>query len=268
MDILTQYYNQGGQIISRSTDLATREFYRDAMCRHRFNEMFVAVQEKKQVGWYQTDSSVKIDFANGYSGEPTLYPGFFSSPPSGSDYGTYVSVDGYNGSKAIAASPDIDQYGNTKTTYFLTNKFNSILNKSLSLSLIAKNPTNSTHVDTKGAIYVEISSDEYSSGLGPSVYLLCYGDYGLAGASFGSSPVWASNWSDRYFFVDGEWHNYNFNLNKDGFSTFSIDGMVVATQSSGDLFSGNIINPYLTLHIPTADSPVNYTIDSLTLNIL
>jgi hypothetical protein len=75
MDILTQYYNHGGQIVSKSPDLATREFYRDVLFRHRFDEMFCATVERDRIGYYATASQEVLVFGDGDSCTPATETG-------------------------------------------------------------------------------------------------------------------------------------------------------------------------------------------------
>lgn len=75
MDILANYYNAAGQIINRVPDLKSREFYRDYMCRHMFNEMFVAGQERNKIGAYYNSDGVATIFGAGTDCEPTTILG-------------------------------------------------------------------------------------------------------------------------------------------------------------------------------------------------
>lgn len=151
--------------------------------------------------------------------------------------------------------------------FFLTDHFSDIVNRSLQIELIARNPASTAHADSNGALYVYLRADEFGSS-DPYMYFLCYGDYGLAGAASVNAPVWTSKWDERESYVDGKWHIFDFNLCINGPSTIAIDGQVVATQSEGNFFPGTLTNPYLELYMPATPSDVNYTLDSLTLAIL
>ncbi|UJX41690.1 hypothetical protein K9F62_03030 [Desulfovibrio sp. JY] len=75
MGIIKQYYNEAGQIVSKSPDLTTREFYRDVMCGHKFNEMFVALPKKESIGYYKNDNSIVVVFGAGEDCQPATFPG-------------------------------------------------------------------------------------------------------------------------------------------------------------------------------------------------
>lgn len=92
MDILTQYYNHGGQIISRSPELTTREFYRDIMFRHRFDEMFCATTERNRIGYYATASQEVLVFGDGDSCTPATETG--GSVGDNAAYGFEAKDDG------------------------------------------------------------------------------------------------------------------------------------------------------------------------------
>lgn len=65
MDILTQYYNSNGQIVSTSTDLTTRDFYGDHLCQYRFNEEFVPIKNITGPSYSIVDGYVFFNFGGG-----------------------------------------------------------------------------------------------------------------------------------------------------------------------------------------------------------
>lgn len=97
MDILTSYYNDAGQIVSRSADLSSREFYRDYMAVHRFNEMFTASSEDE----FPSCSIVKDNmlYRYGYGGGIKV-PGYYDSGNI-----SIVEVDGKRFARCSDSSP-------------------------------------------------------------------------------------------------------------------------------------------------------------------
>lgn len=257
MDIVTQYYNESGQIINRSPDLSTREFYRDYMCRHKFNEMFVATKERKQAGWYQTSSGIFLDCSYGESANPTLYPGFNTTPPSIYVDGEYISVNGYNGRKAIKpVFETTDEYGNTKMCFLNTDICNAFESSSLRLRIIAKSEPVSSEVYAQGAIfcYLYKNKEEYLNSI--SFGLIHQGDARIFNGNSTSFQFNGSNY-------DG-WHIYDILLNKNEPEQLAIDGEIVAQQTGGDYFDVFLATaPYMSVYMPTATDAVSFSLDSV-----
>ena len=255
MDILTQYYNKAGQTISRSLDLATREFYRDYMCRHRFNEMFVATKERKQAGWFQTSSGIFLDCSYGESANPTLYPGFNTAPPSVNVAGEYHSVIGYKGRNAIKPTPQLIN-GSTIICFLNTDTCDAFESSSLRLRIIAKSEPVSSVVYAEGAIfcYLYKSKDNYSDFL--SFGLIHQGDSRIFN---GNGTAFHFNESS----YDG-WHTFDVLLSKDEPEKLAIDGEIIEHQLGTNYFNVfSATSPWLSVYMPTASENVSFSIDSV-----
>jgi hypothetical protein len=282
MDILTQYYSQGGQIVRKTPDLSTREFYRDVLFRHRFKEMFVADNERNQAGWYNTDTGIYLDFSAGQSSNSTLWPNtntmtnmnveFSTTPTDVSTAGEYTPVEGYNGRNAVRPVPFTDSNGSTIQTFFLTNTCPLPASSSLRLRLIARSPSLATeyHDSDFGSIQACIGYSGKSFFLGPGMKVYSFGTYGSlsvdgyeGGSSFGDFSSEAKGMT-----TDDTWHVYDLLLNNNSPSQFLIDGEVVGVQQSGIYFPGVLSQPYLALYMATGAEEVNYSIDSLSLEVI
>uniref|UniRef100_I2Q1D5 Uncharacterized protein n=1 Tax=Desulfovibrio sp. U5L TaxID=596152 RepID=I2Q1D5_9BACT len=242
MDILTQYYNQGGQIVTKSPDLTTREFYRDVMGLHRFNEMFVPTQEVSGPTYSMVDGSIIFNFGGG-SGKTVFVP-----------VGGIQSVEGRDGRKAVIPQGTATDF----SVMAMPGEEDFGIEGNCSIGLIAKSPSASTDAYPSACFSFNIESF-YDRDVTNNVW-----GQGTGGPSFSVSlglylnsinPEYQSNliemningsggdWQhaflskDASFLRDGAWHIFEFKSALNGTGSFFVDGTNLWSYNTGAPFN-------------------------------
>jgi len=272
MDILTNYYNAAGQIINRVPDLKSREFYRDYMCRHRFNEMFVAAQQHYGPTCSIVADCMWYDFCGG-SGV---------SIPEITDSGSPLIIAGYNGRKALTCAGDSDQEIDLGTQYDNTwEGAGTSITGDVRCGLIFKSPSQiatqagSFLYGTLAYLNTEDNSILYNDTNNAVEYIM----FSFMMSEISSSeircyltltsvvPLGASSGEiktavDSPLLLDGAWHVLTLYINISGTWVACIDGAQVATFSSGREIS-RFYRPALFIALYGAESEsCKYAIDS------
>lgn len=271
MDILTQYYNIGGQIVSQSPGMDTREFYRDVMCRHRFKEMFVDAKSSDGVGHFATAGGIWADFGNVPSAEPFAEVAIGT----GSTSMDYSVLSGCNGRKAI--KPSTNEAGDVFLLATGDNDVTDLNGKSFRLRSVVKLPVAGSGGDPLGnfglSLYDKASEQcvmALSLGFAGSDVSRLFSVRALPTLTSGYSGSTSPNWSiskvyTSGFLFDGGFHVYDAELSNSGYVIVAVDG---ETIMSGILASGwvpSFTNPGLLVLCPT---PSGVLLDSLSVEVI
>jgi hypothetical protein len=220
MDILTQYYNIDGQIIKTSPDLTTREFYRDTLCRHRFNEMFVAAREDEGMGYIVGYNSIVFSWNENYGALP-FTTGY--GPGSYQDISIITTKDGYNGRKAWTC-PDDNICG-----IYTTELSNIFKNKTIEANFLVRFP-NPSLAQTLIFEVVDVKPSQYG---GYNEIFMC-----SIWANAGSTNI-NFNTGSSYSYLDNSkelggtaWYTITAKTQEDGTSGLYLNGTLLASGTA------------------------------------
>ncbi|EFL51844.1 hypothetical protein DesfrDRAFT_1379 [Solidesulfovibrio fructosivorans JJ]] len=229
MELLTQYYNEGGQIASKAPGMDTREFYRDVLCQHEFNEMFVGCTESVPLSYFVSSEGIVLSFGKYLGGkrpETIMH--------SGNDAPGYIIVDGPNGGKAITLSWSGAGSSKTLEFYCKPSPLVDLSGSDLRFRSIIKSPP--LLEDYPGSTYLLSSFN--STGLTGSFSAYSFGPGGYLTADIFSIMYGDANEDTVSAMFDGEWHIYDILINIGRKSQYLIDGSVILEQSSTDYYNG------------------------------
>lgn len=254
MELLTQYYNEGGQIVSKVPGMDTREFYRDLLCRHEFNEMFAGCTESVPLSYFVSSEGIVFSFGKYLGGkrpETIMH--------SGNDEPGYIIVDGPNGGKAITLSWSGAGSSKTLEFYCKPSPLVDLSGSDLRFRSIIKSPP--LLEDYPGSTNLLTSFN--STGVMANFTTLSYGPGGYLTADVPNIMYGDANEDIVSAMFDGEWHAHDILINIGRKSQYLIDGSVVLEQSSTDYYSG--ICPLDTIHVKyDSDSQeINMAIQSI-----
>lgn len=235
MDILSQYYNESGQIVSRTPDLTTREFYRDYLCRHRFNEMFVVGKQFSGPTYSAIGDYVFYTFGGG-SGErlPVHIPS--EEVP----YGGVATIPGKDGRRALITDSNSSTIN---TTIYDGDHDNFSPGGGISVGIIFRSPIDQSET-ASGPFWNFIFSFVNSEDAGnsePSVSFIAsfykyiqYNKYAHSDerieirAIINASSLYYGRVAERAsFLTDGLFHLLSINYNNNGTVIVEIDGQPI-----------------------------------------
>lgn len=284
MELLTQYYNEGGQIVSKAPGMDTREFYRDVLFRHRFKEMFVAANESDGVRYSYTDDSAKIDFGNMYGGKKLSMHQDYYSP----DLGGYVTVqgvpysivDGYGGRRAIRLETTEN---NNRWQYIGTSELPSnFFVRDFRIRMTAKSPTLIS--DSAYSYFQAYIEDAQKDSEDCSVFCALslqagqnyrniwgyadteiYKSYSNSGWSSDNSLV--IRYTDGFMF-DGDWHVYDLKVLTSGVIEVYADGNLLGSSDFGSPWVEGFHRPFIYLGALCPTGAPIFDMDSITVEAL
>jgi len=228
MDILTNYYNAAGQIINRVPNLKSREFYRDYMCRHRFDEMFVASDKRDGVRCQSIFGNYLLNFGNLPSGDTPDY-GVLGDElyVSGRDKRKCLQLSCNTGGSNINVS--LDNIAIDMGCGLLVRA----IYKSIDSDFIENNPNKTESITIDLA-----NSNSYQYSLTMHIALGEYPFIQCASRSFNYLSMPYPNIPS--YCVDGDWHIWDAKIYPDGNLNFYIDGTSLASGNVGSDFLENI----------------------------
>jgi len=250
MKILKQYYNEAGQLLSRETTLASREFYRDVMCRHKFNEMFLYTRNDIGIGCSINSDEVYYDFTSNYS---SAGPVFLQGDMSRLDM-----IDIGGGRKGLINNAISS--GESLSSVIGFDDANSLEFENINIGFIAKTP--SERISNIAIVFIVTFGDSSRLGVGEykriEISFTYSRTYEENFIQIYGNPVWSGLTYSQIGFpqiealMDGGVHVFELKIIS-GTASFLIDGTSIFSNSiSSAPFP--LSEPGLILFLPSGDN--------------
>jgi len=227
MDILNQYHNEAGQIIQRTPDLSSREFYRDVMCRHKFDEMFVYAKERNKIGYYTTDKKQVILFGDGDSCTPPLEIG-------GSYYAPAYGFERIDDGRTVLYATEYGDSG-SGGVWALSNCPLNFNGSGINIGFFVKSPDGYPPGNGNESYFMRLLSNDTATS-----YAYLWADsppaVGAGIVDNDSFNAW-QEWSEGYptSLVDGSWNIFELQIRPD-ICSILLNGSTVKTVFSSNGF--------------------------------
>jgi hypothetical protein len=270
MDILTQYYNHGGQIVSKVPGMDTREFYRDVMFRHRFKEMFCAGSESDGVGFAYSDTGIYLNCGNMPGGLPlsnindasVVYSMVAGSNGNQAIQPTAISMlPAVSGYKAFALSTGENDTVDLKVKNIRLRAVIKLGASIRNMSLQVYDGATGAGIEGKRETYFQIGINKWDNTRIIQMYAptTLYRGY----ASDADLDWYVSNSYTDGFLFDNAFHVYDAFLNVDGAINLQVDGVTVLSGSFPSPWIEGFYSPVLQVLCGFDDGTETYAIESL-----